>query len=175
MKIFLDCGYYAGKVLDMYLADGRIDKDWVVYAFEPNRDLTLDVSRFPFKVKLIKKAVWVKDGRVKFHIAGREDSASIKDTTGHTEPKEITVQSIDFSKFVAELPQAHIVCSMDIEGAEFYVLKKMIADGTVGRIAFLDIEFHHRFMNDYTDKEAQELIDGVEAAGVKVKLKVDLR
>jgi FkbM family methyltransferase len=178
MNIFLDCGFYRGATLRNYINDGTVDKTWIVYAFEPNRDLktTKYLKDFPFPVKinLIKAAVWTSDKKLAFHISGREDSASLKNTTGHTTPKEITIKAINFPKFVKELPEAYIVCSMDIEGAEYPVLKKMLKDGSIDRINVLDIEFHHRFMNDFTDKHSQELIDKIEKRGVEVKLKVPL-
>lgn len=172
MNIFLDAGFYKGATLKWYLDQGIVDDTWTVYAFEANREL--DISPLPW-INLIKKAVWIKDGRVKFHISGREDAAGIKDLTGHTEPKEITVPSIDFSKFVSELPEAYIICSMDIEGSEYPVLEKMFKDGSIDRINELDIEFHHRFAADKTEEDSQQLIDKLEAKGIEVKLKVPLR
>lgn len=176
MNIFLDCGFYAGNALKKYINNGTVDDTWTIYAFEPNPDLDLKtmMEAIPLKIKLLKKAVWVKNEKLTFHIAGRDDAAGIADLTGHTEPKEVTVQAIDFSKFVADLPEANIICSMDIEGAEYQVLDKMIEDGTINRISILDIEFHHRFMNDYTEVESQKLINKLRYRKVKVKLKVPL-
>lgn len=176
MNIFLDLGFYAGNALKKYIEDGTVDDTWKIYAFEPNPDIPVKetIKQFPMKITLMQKAVWIKEGYTAFHIAGREDAAGIADLTGHTDPKEVIVPTINFSKFVADLPNANIICSMDIEGAEFVVLEKMIEDGTIDKINVLDIEFHHRFMNDYTEVESQELIDKLTRRGVKVKLKVEL-
>lgn len=178
MNIFLDCGFYAGNALRSYIDAGIVDEDWRIYAFEPNPDLGVEQrikDHFSdYNITLVKEAVWIKQGTKVFHISGREDAAGLKGLTGHTEPKVVRVKTTDFSGFVRELPKATIICSMDIEGAEYAVLAKMIEDGTINKLDTLDIEFHHRFMNDYTDKESQELIDQIEARGVKVKLKVPL-
>lgn len=177
MNIFLDCGFYAGNALKIYMDKGVVDDTWTVYGFDPNPDLETEkyLEKFDFKVNIIKKAVWTKNGKIPFHIAGRHDAAGIADLTGHTDPKEVMVSTINFSKFVADLPEANIICSMDIEGAEYVVLEKMLKDNTIDKIKVLDIEFHHRLMNDYTDVESQALIDQIVARGVKVKLKVPLQ
>lgn len=157
-KIFIDCGYYAGKALEQYDLKG-----WKIYAFEPNPDI--EVPDF-----VRREAVWVSDGEVTFQIGGRHDAASIEGTGGHGDPKLIKVPSIDFSKFVSELPQVDI-CSMDIEGAEFKVLEKMLEDKTIDKIKLLDIEFHHRLMIGYEPDDARDLVKRIKARGVKVKFK----
>lgn len=174
MNIFIDAGLYSGGVLRKYLTRGVIDDTWTIYAFEPNPELDtkLMLSSIPLKVKLFKKAVWVKNEKLTFHISGRHDAAGIADLTGHTDPTEVTVQAMDFPKFVADLPEAYIICSMDIEGAEFKVLEKMLEDGSIDRISILDIEFHHRFMNDFTHKDANRLIRKIRDRGTSVRLKV---
>lgn len=171
MKIFLDCGYYVGKALEYYAP--LMDKTWKVYAFEPNTELNVEETskRFPFEVKWIKKAVWIKDGEVNFRIAGRNDSSHIDEVRTSVD-KMIKVPSIDFSKFVKELPKAEIVVSMDIEGAEFPVLEKMLEDGTASRIALLDIEFHDRLLPDKGPEDSVKLRHAMESEGVLVKLKL---
>lgn len=73
----------------------------------------------------------------------------------------IEVPCIDFSKFVTVAawatlhPNAHhsigitepeIYCKMDIEGAEFAVLRKMLKDGSINFIKKLWVEFHERYI-----------------------------
>lgn len=171
-KIFLDCGFYAGNTIKRYFDEGIIDNSWLVYAFEPNPELEVEgyMVHLPVKVHMLKLAVWVHDGKVPFRIQGRHDAARISE-----EDSGGMVDSIDFSGFVARLPEdARIICSMDIEGAEFPVLEKMLDEGTINQIELLDIEFHHRLMLKETPADAQKLIDRIKERGVKVKLKVDL-
>lgn len=176
MNIFLDCGFYVGGALKKYVDKGIVDNTWMIYAFEPNPELGVDqrVKDHELDIKLIKKAVWTRDGRTMFHIGGRNDAASIAGTSGHAEYREKRVSTIDFPRFVAELPEAYVICSMDIEGAEFVVLEKMLEDGSIDKIKILDIEFHHRLMSDYTDTDARRLIRKIRARGISVKLKVKL-
>jgi FkbM family methyltransferase len=170
-KIFLDCGFYAGKALEYYAP--FLDDSWQVYVFEPNEELDVEesIKKFPFKIEWVKKAVWIKDEKVKLNTGIRLDASYI-------DKKGKDIQGLDFSKFVAELPEGTVVCSMDIEGSEYPVLRKMIKDKTIQRIDLLDIEFHDRieFHNCLEKRETLEssslLRIEIESLGVLVKLKI---
>ncbi len=173
MNIFLDCGFYVGNVTKSYLDKKIINDDWLMYAFEPNP--ITDAKEVHKNINLIEKAVWINNGQKMFKVGGRFDAGHLKGTTSCGLKDFGLVETIDFSEFVENLPVSKkIICSMDIEGAEYRVLEKMIRKDTINRINLLDIEFHHRFMADYTSIESQKLIDELEKIGVKVKLKVEL-
>ena len=166
--IYIDCGYYAGIALKQYKKDGIVDDSWTIYAFEPNPELN-----YPGP-KLIRKAVWIKEGEMTFNVGGRHDAGHLNGIAGGGEEKQITVETMDFSEFVGELPDDYIICSMDIEGAEWQVLRKMIHDGTMSKINLLDVEMHHRISSEYYKEEAEELVKKIEDLGVTVSLKVEL-
>lgn len=168
-RIFLDCGQYDGVAIRQYC----VDDSWDIYSFEPEPQPKVNTEDLP-PLKLIKKAVWVKDGKVKFLLDPRKQASHIQGVAGTEYTDNTTVPSIDFSKFVANLPKATIVCSMDIEGAEFQVLRKMIKDGTAKKIKVLDVEFHHRMMNDEDDDTARKLMQELSDLGVIVRLKIVL-
>lgn len=175
-RIFLDVGYYQGKALDYYAP--LMDGTWKVYVFEPNEELdvwgSIHNKHYPFSVTWIKKAVWTEDGEVEFRLTGRNDASHIDSIRTSTD-KKITVPCVDFSRFVAELPEdATIVCSFDAEGAEFPVLRKMIKDGTAQRLSLLDIEFHHRLLLNEDGASASALRQQLEGLGVLVKLKLEM-
>lgn len=175
--IFLDCGFYDGVALEMAIDQGMVTEDWTVYAFEPNKELPVEetMKRFPMKINWIPGAVWIHDGAVPFWISERENASFIEGTSYSGAPRnKIEVPCIDFSKFVSELPDEYIACSMDIEGSEFAVLEKMIEDDTAYRLNFLDIEFHHRFMQDYDAEAARYLIKTLRECGVEVILRMRL-
>lgn len=174
--IYIDCGFWQGRALEIYQERKIVNGDWTIYAFEPNPDIEVEknVKKFDLPIQLIKKAVWTSNGKVTFEIGGRPDSGSVRGTGGHDSPKLIQVESLDFSEFVKNLPDEGIICNMDIEGAEFPVLNKMIEEGTIEKISILEIEFHHRLVEKYTKEDAEELIDELVRHGVKVILKVPL-
>lgn len=174
--IYIDCGFWQGRALEIYNQKGLIDKSWTIYAFEPNPDIEVEkwVKRYDLPIQLFKKAVWTSDGRKTFNISGRPDAASLSGTSGHGESKKVRVQTIDFSKFVSELPNEFTICNMDIEGAEFFVLPKMIEDGSIDKIDILEIEFHHRLMAEQEIQDSKDLITEIIRHNVKIILKVDL-
>lgn len=173
--IYIDAGFWQGRALEIYKEKGIVDESWTIYAFEPNPDLDVpsDIKKIGLPIKFIKKAVWIKNGRKTFNIGGRPDAAALVDTGGHSSPKKVTVQTIDFSEFVSELDEP-IICNMDIEGAEFFVLPKMIEDGSIKKISILEIEFHHRLMEKYEKIDAEKLIEDLVRNEVKMIIKVPL-
>jgi uncharacterized protein YfeS len=62
------------------------------------------------------------------------------------------IDCFDFSKYVKDNFKVddYIVCKLDIEGAEYPVLEKMIKDETIPYIKKLYVEFHSNF---FTNKE----------------------
>lgn len=173
MKYFIDAGYYIGKAMEYYAP--FLDDSWTVIAFEPNIKIDVEESlkRFPFKVEWVKKAVWIEDGETEFRLTGRNDASHI-DTVRSSEDPKVIVPTLDFSKFIASLPEDSIICvSMDIEGAEYPVLRKMLEDGTAQRLNLLDIEFHHRLLLDEDNATSSTLRSAYEGIGVLVKLKLE--
>jgi len=166
-KIFLDCGQYDGTAIKQYV----VDNSWEIYSFEPTPKKLKGLPKF----KLFKKAVWTRNGRMQFEIDPRDGQGShLVNTTSEPTEKTTTVSTIDFSEFVSKLPEGFIICSMDIEGSEFPVLRKMISDGTIRRIAVLDLELHHRFMADEDTESARKLVQELWGNGVVVRLKIVL-
>lgn len=55
------------------------------------------------------------------------------------------VESFDFSSWLRDNVREddNVVCKLDIECAEFQVLKKCIAEDTLRLVDYLDVEFHH--------------------------------
>jgi hypothetical protein len=80
-----------------------------------------------------------------------------------------TVESIDFSKFLGGL-EGSIYVKMDIEGAEYEVLRQLIKDGNIKKIKELHIEFHHNVFKSESEASTNELIDRIKEAGVLITL-----
>lgn len=94
----------------------------------------------------------------------------IDDNTKGFEPP-IKVKCIDFSMFLINLPyhlrkqylavgdDFQLFVKMDIEGAEFAVLRKMLKDGTVKMVNKLWVEFHERFVPGESFQTKKQLIE----------------
>jgi len=79
------------------------------------------------------------------------------------------VKCIDLSSFLKNNfdRNDYIIIKLDIEGAEYEVLRKMKKDGTLSYVDEIYIEFHDRFMENENDKTTQQIIEGVKKLGVK--------
>lgn len=98
------------------------------------------------------------DGKIEFHTKGRRHgllpfvSSSVFRDFGHAAVREepTTVKAIDFSKWLkqrfadASAKGCAVIVKMDIEGSEYDVLEKMIADGTSTLVSHMIVEFHGR-------------------------------
>lgn len=165
-RIFLDCGQFDGVAIEQYC----VDDSWEIYSFEPDPK---PLPHLP-PLTLIEAACWTEDGVLKYSLDPQQQASHIKDLAGTDFEETRVVRAIDFSWFVHELSPATIVCSMDIEGAEFPILRKMIRDGTADMLSVLDIEFHHRMMNGEDDESARKLVQELSDLGVIVRLKIVL-
>lgn len=167
MKIFLDCGRFDAVAIHQYV----VDDSWTIYSWDVDPQSLTDLPDHTFE----KKAVWIDDEGVTVRLDPLKQASHIQGVAGVEYEKTKNVPSFDFSKFVDELPMnERTVCSMDIEGAEFPVLRKMIKDGTIHLLDVLDVEFHHRMMNDEDTESARKLIQEIDKLGVIVRLKIVL-
>ena len=133
---------------------------------EEKRDLTERYS-----TQFIDKAAWVEDGEIDFSEKEQDIKSSIMtDKKNYKEGKIYKVPCFDFSKFVEDLND-EVVIRMDIEGAEYPVLEKMILDGTILKVKFLEVERHAMKMGkaqDFLDREKIIFAD-LNRLGIKYK------
>lgn len=189
-NIFLDCGTHLCEGLNDFWKKGIIDKSFEIHTFEANPacDISERVKNIPLNINLYEKAVWIEDGYISFNQENHKISRSGSPTDGKSDvdgwgssvdgigfnhpgyENKIKVESIDFSRFVSELPNnSNIICKMDIEGSEFIVLRKMIEDGSIKKINKIFIEFHERFMPNESLNSKNEIINSIKNLGVEVE------
>lgn len=84
---------------------------------------------------------------------------------------KIRVECFDFSKWLSENvnEEDYVICKIDIEGAEFEVLKKCISDNTLRLIDSLDVEFHHFSNPEYT-RDHNYIMSEVNRLGIKFRV-----
>ena len=105
-----------------------------LYAFDPHP--IVEEGRWMRKgvsVVFCRRAAWLHDGDVGYH----ENITSSHIVSDDTD----TVPCFDFSKWLAGLGE-HVILKMDVEGAEYDLLERMIADGTDHLVDELIIEWH---------------------------------
>jgi FkbM family methyltransferase len=190
-NIFLDCGTHLCEGLVDFYNRGIIDDTYEIHTFEANPACNIEerIKQLPLNIIPYNKAVWIEDGIVLFNQEHHKKYNTGSPTDGYSDidgwassidgigfhyrgyEDKIEISSIDFSKFVSELPNdANIICKMDIEGSEFYVLRKMIKEKTICKIKEIYIEFHERFMPAESEHSRQQIINDIAQLGVKVHL-----
>jgi FkbM family methyltransferase len=179
-KIFLDCGTHYGEGLAQFVSKFAIDHEWEVYSFEPNLYLWQEHinNNILDNVHYINKAIYIHNDNITFNIAYPNTDASsiyknhIGDANFHG---AIEVECLDLSEFILSnfTKDDFIVIKMDIEGAEYEVLRKMIADKSILYVDDLSVEFHshkdeHAILETGENKETTfELIKEIQDLGVK--------
>ena len=119
-----------------------------MFAFECNPHVKVD---YGVDVTTIRKAAWIFDGELKFYVSKKvphavQGSSVYKEKrTGNLDTAHpVRAKCIDFSKWIKDnfKPDDHITLKCNIEGAEYDILEKMMADGTMGYIKETWIQWH---------------------------------
>ena len=147
-KYFIDAG--ANNSCSARLFRAKYDKymEYYIYSFEVDPRFVNCFKGIP-NLTFINKAVWVEDGEALFYLDYDPSMAGgslIKEKKSGKLDKQhpIIVETIDFSKWVLSTFSSadEIILKMDIEGAEYPVLEKMINSGSFDYIKELWIEWH---------------------------------
>lgn len=165
MNIFIDCGTHLGEGLAKFIERYKMTADWKIFSFEPNPVAYQQAIAKEYgagEITFINKAVWINEGRIKFH-AETPPASSRSDGEGSSlislddwTPKSAANPGVgefsdtyeveclrlaDFIKSEAG-PQDFVVVKMDIEGAEFAVLDDLVKSGAIRLIDHLYVEYH---------------------------------
>jgi FkbM family methyltransferase len=148
-KVFLDCGGHIGESIQRFKKSKEYSDDFLIFSFEPVPHL-YNRYRHWDGIEFFDYAVWVKDGYVDFFVDKTHNKASgstmLKEKKSGKLDREnpLSCKSLDFSKWLQDnfTESDYIVLKMDIEGAEYDVLNKMIDDGSINLINKAYIEFH---------------------------------
>jgi FkbM family methyltransferase len=142
-KIFIDCGAYDGASVRKFKHEHPDEfLEWEIHSFEA--DLTC-WPEWPVEgIEVKKKAVWIYDGEVNFHVPGKKTASS--SINRWTSLKPYRVECIDLSFWIQSNfdKEDYIFLKMDVEGAEYQILEKMEADGTLSYINEIGGEFHNK-------------------------------
>lgn len=170
MRIFIDLGCYDGDTIRQFYNWWPFSNIYKVYGFDPNPSPYIgkgwqDIKeKFP-DVKFVDKAAWTSYGYIPYRLDQSQNpwgSTAVGDKRLDG-AKEIQVASVDFSdtlKRLQLLSQAgEVLIKMDIEGAEFEVLEKMIRDETIKLVSHLWVEWHDSKMTPEYTVRKEKIID----------------
>ena len=157
-KVFIDCGAHDGSSARLFIKKLDPTREYEIFSFEPpstssSKNERLKKLEEKQQVSVIRKAVWIYDGEITFYDNGRSGASLLEEKRqlhrGIVKPIEqlstqTTVECLDLSKWIQENfdKEDHIILKMDIEGAEYEVVKKMYKDGTLGLVDKLYCELH---------------------------------
>jgi FkbM family methyltransferase len=151
-RAFIDCGAHTGNTLRVFKASADYTPSTLLFAFEPTPRFANVLRKVP-DCHVIPKAVWVVDGTVEFFYDVRRSglrSTAVANANSHRVSKEpALVPCIDFGQWIRDSfrPDDQLVVKMDIEGAEYAVLRKMFRDGSIRYVRKLHVEWHRRKAN----------------------------
>ena len=163
-KIFIDLGALDGDTIKQFFTWQQFGdpNEFEIYAFEPNPNMKKSMEDLVSQKKNIvysEKAAWIDSGMIEFTV-DKNDHAPFGSTVMKSKKnwgmgKIIQVPCFDFSKWLRQFENNFVIVKMDIEGAEFPILEKCIAEGTVSIMTHLWVEMHENKVRDFTtyDKE----------------------
>lgn len=170
--IFIDGGAHIGESTQNFLKSNIYRRHpWEIIAFEANPRL---IPRFPTKpnATVLNKAIWISEEGIEFYLAENTVSSSIiKDKkTGKLSKAPVRVESVDFGQWLKSnfTKNDFILVKLDIEGAEYDVLEKMLTDGTMKYVDDLRVEFHNDKVGVPMEKDTA-LTKQIEALGIPVR------
>lgn len=173
-KYFIDGGAHRGESVRLFRSQYPDAVDYRIISFEPNPMLADAFTAPEFAdVEFHNEAIWIADGTVDFfHVVVTDLAASchpenryIADRVAH-----VQVPCIDLSRWMRErfTPDDTVILKLDIEGSEYEVLEKMLADGTFQSLVDqLFIEYHYTQRTSITVERHNALLAQVEACGMK--------
>ncbi len=147
-KIYIDAGAYKGLTIKAFKNTDEYTPDFELYAFEPNHHAK--VHRKPRGATVIQKAVWIEDGELPFYTNSKHKACQgatllkEKDSGSLNKKKPFMVKTVDFGKWIVDNFKKTdlVIVKMDIEGAEFKVLRQMISDGSIQYVNKIYLETH---------------------------------
>jgi FkbM family methyltransferase len=176
-NVFLDLGTHFGQGLQHFIQRFNMNETWTIHTFEAN-PVTYQIFLDDFH----KEVPWVKahnlaicdyNGIITINIetppgegeTGMGSSVIALDVWNPWDDKlrenfktSAEVPCVDLSEFIRTnfSPDDNIVIKMDIEGAEYNTLEKMIADKTLDYVSNISIEWHSRFFTNVEEMRERE-------------------
>jgi len=148
-KCFIDCGANIGQSIENFQKRWHDWKEYEIHSFEANPNLSKHFEKFKTNSNFYfyEKAIFISDNGVDLYLSTESllgSSVLSNKKTGKLSKTPIFVESIDFSRWVISKfsKYDYVIVKMDIEGAEYQVVDKMIKDRAFDCISEFFIEFH---------------------------------
>jgi|GEM_PF-1120214 len=188
-RVFIDLGTHYGEGLARLARLIPLDPTWEIHTFEPNPACHSGekLVRFHLPTNFHQAAAWIRDGEAEFIQEEPRISRSGSPSDGGARAdgwasclsgvrlpdrgldKQLTVKTVNLARILTEFdPAAEIIVKMDIEGAEFAVLRHLVNSGAICRINRLFVEWHDRFAVGETAESRMALQSAIAEHNVDV-------
>jgi FkbM family methyltransferase len=163
-KILLDCGSHKGESVKKFKTLLTDFNEYEIYMFEPNNNLFKIIESNPefYSYTKFQKAVSDKEEIVKFYggtVRTDNCGATIlldkKNYDAYKDDDYELVQTVDISKFIKDnfSIEDHIILKLDVEGAEYQIIEKLLNDDAFKYIKKLYMEWHTQWLPNYKQTE----------------------
>lgn len=174
-KYFIDCGAHCGE--SILTAKQRFGSDITVISFEPVPGLAKQLQEIHQNnptIQIQNSAVWINDDIKKFHLseAYTDGSSLLNSLNDLRKDHHIEVNCFDLSTWLSETftEKDYLILKLDIEGAEYEVLNKMIEDNTIKLVNELWGEWHDMKIDDkHTQSLAKKIYKYLEKNNIEFK------
>jgi FkbM family methyltransferase len=152
-KYFIDCGAHCGE--SILTAKQRFGADTTVISFEPIPGLAKQLQEIHQDnptIQIQNSAVWINNEIKTFHLSEEyTDGSSLLDSLNNLRKEHsIKIPCFDISTWILNTfnKDDYLILKLDIEGAEYEVLNKMIEDGSINLINEFWGEWHDMKISD---------------------------
>jgi len=174
-KYFIDCGAHCGE--SILAAKQRFGNDIITISFEPIPGLAKQLQEIHQNdptVNIQNSAVWINNEVKKFHLSEEyTDGSSLLNSLNNLRDDHfLNIPCFDLSSWIADTfnEDDYIILKLDIEGAEYEVLNKLIDDGNIHLINELWGEWHDmKIKDDHTQKLATKVYDYLKDNNISFK------
>lgn len=168
-NIYIDLGSHDGDTLRLFTEKYPDAASYKAYCFEPNK--MFDHHYKNLACEHVQAAAWTRDGEIRFYAAEKSIGNTVmpnKRGRNRIDKKQTnTVPCVDFSSWLRRnvTREDLVVCKIDIEGAEYDVLEKVIGDGNLDLIKKLYVEWHNRKLEGFDNSRHDKLAETLAAHG----------
>lgn len=174
-NIYIDLGSYDGDTLRLFAEKYPDAASYKAYCFEPNK--MFDHHYKNLACEHVKAAAWTSDGNIRFYVSEKQTRRSHLGNTVMPMFASVLAKNdktglplipcVDFSSWLRKnvTREDFVVCKMDIEGAEYEVLEKIIRDGNLDLIKKLYVEWHNTRLEGFDNSRHDKLAETLAAHG----------
>lgn len=152
-RYFIDCGAHCGE--SILAAKQRFGNDIITISFEPIPGLAKqleEIHKDNPTISIQNSAVWINNEVKKFHLSEEytDGSSLLNSLNNLRDDHYLSIPCFDLSSWIKETftNDDYLILKLDIEGAEYEVLNKMIEDNTIKMVKEFWGEWHDMKISD---------------------------